>query len=71
MPGRPQEVRHATCSADKARELLGYRTTTDLRTGLSRMIEYINTRGTKPFRYHLPLEIISDKTPQTWKDRLF
>lgn len=71
VPGRPQEVRHATCSADKARELLGYSTSTDLRTGLSRMIDYINMRGVKPFRYHLPLEIISDKTPRTWKDRLF
>lgn len=71
VPGRPQEVRHATCSADKARKMLGYSTQTDLRQGLSRMIDYINTRGVKPFRYHLPLEIVSDKTPRTWKDRLF
>ena len=71
MPGRPQEVKHATCSADKARKLLDYKTSTSLEDGLSSMIEYINRRGVKPFRYHLPLEIISDKTPRTWKDRLF
>lgn len=71
MPGRPQEVRYATCSADKARKLLGYKTTVSLEDGLVRMIEYIRTRGTKPFLYHLDLEIVSDKTPRTWKDRLF
>ncbi len=71
MPGRPQEVRHATCSAEKARELLSYKTSTTLEDGLKSMIEYIRTRGTKPFRYHLELEIVSDKTPKTWKDRLF
>src|SRR5581483_12037182 len=71
MPGRPQEVKHATCSADNARAMLGYKTTTSLEDGPSSMIEYIKMRGTKPFHYHLDLEIVSDKTPRTWKDRLF
>ena len=71
MLGRPQEVRFATCSADKARKLLDYKTTVSLEDGLMSMIEYIRTRGTKPFLYHLGLEIVSDKTPRTWKDRLF
>lgn len=71
MPGRPQEVKYATCSAEKARKLLGYNTTVSLEAGLKSMIEYIQTRGVKPFRYHLELEIVSDKTPRTWKDRLF
>ena len=71
MPGRPQEVKNATCSADKARKLLGYQTSVSLEDGLRAMIEYIKKRGVKPFRYHLELEIISDKTPRTWKDRLF
>src|SRR5581483_8312266 len=57
MPGRPQEVKHATCSADKARKLLGYHTTTSLEEGMKSMIDYIQTRGVKPFHYHLPLEI--------------
>jgi len=71
MPGRPREVKHATCSADKARKFLGYATTISLEEGLQSMIDYIRNRGTKPFHYHLDLEIISDKTPRTWKDRLF
>lgn len=71
MPGRPREVKHATCSADKARKLLGYKTTTTLTDGLHEMIEYIRDRGVKPFHYHLDLEIVSDMTPRTWRDRLF
>ena len=71
MPGRPQEVQHATCSADKARRLLGYKTTTSLREGLREMITYVRKRGVKPFRYHIDLEIISDLTPKAWRDRLF
>lgn len=71
VPGRPQEVKHATCSADKARTLLDYQPKTALRDGLQSMIDYIRDRGVKPFRYHLELEIVSDLTPRTWKDRLF
>lgn len=71
MPGRPQEVKYATCSAAKARKLLDYNTTTNLRGGLLDMVEYIRERGPKPFTYHLDLEIISDLTPRTWKDRMF
>ena len=70
MPGRPQEVLIALCSSDKARELLGYKTGTDLSDGLKQLVEYIKGRGVKPFDYHLPLEIVSDKTPKTWSQRL-
>jgi UDP-glucose 4-epimerase len=71
MPDRPREVKHATCSADKARKLLGYSTGYTLERGLGEMIEYIQRRGVKPFHYHLPLEIVNEKIPRTWKDRLF
>lgn len=71
MPGRPQEVKLANCSADKARRLLGYQTTYTMEQGLQETIEHIKRRGPKPFEYHLELEIVSDKTPKTWKDRLF
>jgi UDP-glucose 4-epimerase len=70
MPGRPQEVLIALCSSDKARNILGYKTGTDLTEGLKQLVEYIKTRGVKPFEYHLPLEIVSDKTPKTWSQRL-
>jgi len=71
MPGRPQEVKDATCSANLARELLGYQTTTSLRDGLTQLAEWIQERGTKPFEYHLPLEFITEKTPRTWTEKLF
>lgn len=71
VPGRPQEVKLATCSADKARKLLGYNTEHSLEQGLQAMIDWIQERGPKKFRYTFDLEIISDKTPTTWKDRLF
>lgn len=71
MPGRPQEVKLATCSAEKARKLLGYQTKTSLRAGLQQMIDFIIESKPRRFRYHLDLEIINDKTPKTWVNRLF
>lgn len=71
VPGRPQEVKLATCSADKARKLLGYHTEYSLKKGLAEMVEYIQNRGVKKFRYHLDVEIINDKTPKTWTQKLF
>ena len=70
VPDRPKEVRYATCSADKARRLLDYRTTVTLREGLQSIIDWISTHGTKPFEYHLPIEIESPLVPATWTSRL-
>ena len=67
---RPKEVKLATCSSDKARKLLGYKTSTNMRQAVKKTAEYIRTRGTKKFQYHLPLEIINDITPETWKNKL-
>lgn len=69
--GRPQEVKIALCSSDKARRLLGYKTSTNLEDGLTRLVEWIEHRGPKEFEYHLPIEIRSDKLPSTWSQRLF
>ncbi len=71
MPARPQEVRLATCSADKARKLLGYKTHYTLERGLKEMINYIRQKGAKKFMYHLDVEIINDKTPKTWINKMF
>lgn len=71
IPGRPREVKFATCSAAKARDLLSYKTTFNLQDGLISMIEAIKERGTRPFDYHLPLEIDSPLLPITWKNKLF
>lgn len=71
VPDRPQEVRLASCSAAKAREILGYKTTVGLRDGLQELCTYIEQRGSRRFRYHLDLEIQNERTPRAWVDRLF
>jgi len=70
MPGRPQEVFHANCSANLARELLGYSTKTSLEEGLIELINWIKSCGARPFNYHLPLEFTNSKTPKTWTEKL-
>jgi UDP-glucose 4-epimerase len=71
VPGRPQEVKLATCSAEKARKLLGYKTEYTLKQGLQEMIEYIQKRGPKKFRYTFDIEILNEKTPRTWTGKMF
>ena len=66
---RPQEVKHALCSADKARRLLNYKTKTSLRDGIVKTYDYIKKRGTRDFDYNINLEIINDLTPETWKKK--
>jgi UDP-glucose 4-epimerase len=69
--GRPQEVKVALCSSDKARELLGYQTSTDLDNGLTSLVQWISNRGPRAFDYHLPIEIRNERLPATWANRLF
>ncbi len=71
MPGRPREVKYATCSADKIRKYFGYETKMTLRESIVNLVDYIKTNGTKEFSYHLPLEIVSEKTPKTWTKKIF
>ena len=71
LPGRPQEVKHAVCSSDKARSTLDYGTKVSLTDGLKSMVEYISKRGTLEFNRHIPVEIVSEITPKTWiSDRM-
>ena len=67
---RPKEVKFASCSADKARELLGYKTTTSLKDSIKKTADFIKSRGVKKFEYNLPLERNNEKTPETWKKKL-
>jgi UDP-glucose 4-epimerase len=66
---RPQEVKHATCSAEKARSLLNYKTTVSLKEGITKTFNYIKKRGTRPFDYNINIEIDNDLTPSTWKNK--
>ena len=66
LAARPQEVKHAVCSSQKARNLLNYQTKVTLIDGLHSMVTYIKDRGVAKFNRHMPVEIISDLTPKTW-----
>jgi UDP-glucose 4-epimerase len=70
MPDRPREVKHASCSANKARQILNYETKTTLEESVRQTVEYVRNRGVKPFDYSYPLEIVTEKTPKTWSERL-
>jgi UDP-glucose 4-epimerase len=71
LEDRPNEVKEATCSADKARKILGYKTSVSLDESLDKMINYISKKGPKKFQYNYPLEIDNEKTPLAWKEKLF
>jgi UDP-glucose 4-epimerase len=71
LEDRPNEVKEATCSADKARKILGYKTSISLDKSLDKIINYISEKGPKAFQYNYPLEINNEKTPITWKEKLF
>ena len=71
LEDRPNEVKEATCSADKARKVLGYKTSVSLDESLNKIINYIKEKGPKDFQYNYPLEINNEKTPTAWKEKLF
>ena len=71
LEDRPNEVKEATCSADKARKVLGYKTSVSLDESLNKIINYIKEKGPKDFQYNYPLEINNEKTPAAWKEKLF
>ena len=70
VPSRPQEVKFATCSSDKARKLLNYKTKVTLKESIKKTADYIKTSGIKEFEYHIGLEIENNLTPNTWKRKL-
>ena len=70
LPDRPKEVKFATCSAKKSRKLLNYKTKTSLKEAIKKTKEFIKKNGTKDFKYYLPVEIVNEKTPESWIKKL-
>lgn len=68
MPPRPCEVEYATCTCDKAREVLGMEFTTSLRDGLNSMTDWMKKQGPKKFVYDLSIELKG--APKTWTDEI-
>lgn len=71
LPDRPREVKNAWCDSSKAKHLLNYKSNTSIDETLKDMIVWMATKGFKPFNYKLPVEIVTDKTPKTWVERLY
>lgn len=69
VPGRPNEVKEAWCSSDKARKLLGFAPKQSLDDCLKEMVIYIKEHGTKPFQYNFPIEI-ERGCPEQWLKKL-
>lgn len=69
IPARPNEVKAAWCSSNKARKLLGFSPKQSLDDCLKEMVLYINEHGTKPFQYNFPIEI-QQGCPDTWVKKL-
>jgi UDP-glucose 4-epimerase len=67
---RLNEVHLANCSAEKARRILGYRPKVRLEEGLAVMIDWIKSRGVRPFNHHFELEISTPHTPKIWSKKL-
>ena len=63
------EVKHAYCTNDKARGILGYRDTWSLEAGIMKMAEWIRELGPQKPSYRIPLEI-EKNAPITWRNRL-
>ena len=70
-PDRPNEVKKAICSSDKARNKLNYKTTVNLSNSIDSVINYIKKNKPKTFTYHKTLEILNERTPKPWKDKLY
>lgn len=67
---RPQEVKEAWCTNDKAKELLDYETRTTFSEGITRMCEWAKTIGYQTPVYLDDLELKNDNTPVTWAQKL-
>ena len=70
FPDRPQQIKYAYCSHDRARKLLGFGPGTELRDGVRTMITWAKSRGSRPFVYLAKLELDHPQIPKTWKAKL-
>jgi len=71
VPDRPNEVKFAHCSSSKAKKILNFKNELDLDSSIDKVIDYIRLSGPKKFEYNYNIEIKSEKTPKTWKNKIF
>jgi UDP-glucose 4-epimerase len=68
---RLTELKYASCSSDKARKMLNYKTKVSLDKSIDKTIAYIKAKGPKNFEYNYNIEINNQLTPLTWTEKLF
>lgn len=71
LPARPQEVKFAYSNHDLARKILGFKTKTELRDGIKKMVVWAKLFGPQKFKYLKSLDLQNDLTPKSWTEKLF
>lgn len=71
LPDRPREVKHAWVSTAKAKNVLNYVTKYSTEDVIRDTTTWMKAQPDREFNYHIDLEIINERTPRTWTDRLF
>lgn len=70
---RPLEVKHAYCTNEKAKRILGYNTNTTLEDGVKKTIKWARelerTTGIAEPAYLDKLELVNERTPKTWVEK--
>lgn len=70
LPDRPQEVKNAFCTDEKARQLLGFKKQISLKEGIVRTIGWAKILGPQKFRYLKDLELVAKNVPKPWIEKL-
>jgi len=70
FPERPQEVKNAYCSSEKAINELEYNATASNDETVKEIIAWVRERGPADFEYKIDLEIVNERTPKTWTKKL-
>lgn len=70
LPPRPQEVKEAYCTQEKAERLLKYNPKVSLEEGVRRTVQWAKKIGPQKPVYLDELEIYTEKTPETWTKKL-
>ena len=60
-----QEVKHAYCSHEKAKRLLGYRPRVSLEEGVAQMVEWVKKTGVRPAKQAVEIEVRKNM-PAAW-----
>ena len=68
LDARPGEVKHAHCTIERSRNILGYETKHTFKQGVIKMAEWAKTKGATEPTYTLPLEITKN-APKPWVNR--